>query len=155
MVNFDRLMAIKVWKSFSWLSTFQKKQNKVILMIFWAFLALLKNGCFGPISGANLGQNAILSYFWGKTFISSAKIEKSMHPNSICPNFPKNSCNLEYFCTLLRFLTPKADEIQGVQGEGGKMIHFRNFCCRRQYWKSPQNAVSNGKRWNWDSKKWF
>ena len=37
MVNFDRLTYIKVWKSFSWLSTFQKKQHKSIFIVFERF----------------------------------------------------------------------------------------------------------------------
>ena len=114
-VSFDRFMVIKVWKRFSWLSSFQRKQNKVIFMIFWLFLALLKIASFGPISGANLAQIAILPHFWGKTSSSSAKIAKSMLPDCVYLIFPKNSCNLEYFCTFLRFLTPKTDEIQGVK----------------------------------------
>ena len=113
MVNFDPLMTTKVWKSFSGLSTFQKKQNKLIFMIFWVFLALLKKWYLGPISRVILGQISVLPYFWANTFTSSKKIEKSMHPNTIYLFFPKNSANLEQFCTLLGVLTPKTDEIQG------------------------------------------
>ena len=108
MVSFDRFMAIKVWKSFSWLSTFQKSKIKWFSWFLRVFGAS-ENRLFWTYFRCEFGPNRHFTPFLGKTSSSSAKIAKSTRPDCVYLSFPKNSCNLEYFCTFLRFLTPKTD----------------------------------------------